>query len=281
MWNPSNKTPLIPGNILNRKGARNTASVPANVLKLLNEGRIESANLCEWLVVDQLALAEIVFRKLSWQEHLAALKRKFKGEAPATAPKKTAMIGKFLTTIFTDPKGVGTASEQLLGETSDSVRGWGAYLIGLNPELSLAEKFNMIRPYAADAHMDVPEIAWLALREEFIENQAEVLAILKPFTLDQHDRIRRFSSELTRPRGVWCRHVQALKDDPAPGIALLEPLKSDPSNYVRLSVGNWLNDASKSAPDLVRKTCARWAEESPTKETAHIIRRALRTLNKS
>ena len=272
---------MIPAHILNRTGARNTASVPADVLKLLNAGKIESANLCEWLVVDQLALAGIVFKKLSWQEYLPALRRKFKEEAPATAPKKTAAIGKFLTTIFTTRKSVETASELFLRETSDSARAWGAYLIGLNPELSLAEKFNLIRPYAADAHMNVPEIAWLALREEFIENQAEALTILKPFTLDQHDRIRRFVSELTRPREVWCRHVQALKDDPAPGIAILKPLKSDPSNYVRLSVGNWLNDASKSAPDLVRKTCARWEKESPTKETAHIIRRALRTLNKS
>ena len=272
---------MIPQHILNRTGARNTASVPGDVLKLLNSGEIESVNLCEWLVIDQLALAEVVFKKLGWQQHLPALKRHFTEEAPATAPKKIAAIGKFLTGIFTTRKDVTAASTLLLGEISDSARAWGGYLIGLNPSLSLAEKFELIRPYAADTNMAVPEIAWLALREQFIEKQAETLAILKVYVLDPDDHIRRFASELTRPRGVWCRHVQALKDDPSPGIGLLEPLKSDPSNYVRLSVGNWLNDASKSTPDLVQNTCDRWEKESPTKDTAHIIRRALRTLRKN
>ncbi len=272
---------MIPENILRRTGARNTASVPKDVLKLLNAGKIESVNLCEWLVIDQLALAGVVFKKLGWRTHLPALRMKFMAEAPATAPKKIAAIGKFLTGVFQGRKDTQAASTMLLGEVSDSARAWGGYLIGLHPGLTLAEKFQLIRPYAADTNMAVPEIAWLALREDFIGNQAETFAILKPFALDPDDHIRRFASELTRPRGVWCRHVQALKEDPAPGIALLEPLKSDPSNYVRLSVGNWLNDASKSAPELVRETCARWETESPTRETAHIIRRALRTLEKN
>lgn len=271
---------MIPAHIPDRTGARNTASVPADVLKLLNAGKIESVNLCEWLVIDQIALASVVFKKLGWQEHLPALSRHFRSEAPKTAPKKIAVIGRFLSRIFITRKEVEAASKLLLGEISDSARAWGGYLIGLHPGLSLAEKFEFIRPYAADTNMAVPEIAWLALREEFIANLTETLEILRPFALDPDDHIRRFTSELTRPRGVWCRHVQALKDDPAPGISLLEPLKSDSSNYVRLSVGNWLNDASKSAPALVRETCSRWETQSPTKETAHIVKRALRTLNK-
>ena len=271
---------MIPAHILDRTGARNTASVPTDVLKLLNAGKIQSVNLCEWLVIDQIALASVVFKKLGWQEHLPALKRRFKAEAPATAPKKIAAIGRFLTGIFHTRKETEAASKLLLGEISDSARAWGGYLIGLHPGLSLAEKFELIRPYAGDTNMAVPEIAWLALRETFIENLTETLVILQPFVTDPDNHIRRFASELTRPRGVWCRHVQALKDDPSPGMSLLEPLKSDPSNYVRLSVGNWLNDASKSAPGPVTEICARWEEESPTKETAHITKRALRTLRK-
>ena len=40
------------------------------------------------------------------------------------------------------------------------------------------------------------------------------------------------------------------------------------------------NDASKSQPDWVQAVCTRWLDESPTKETAYIVKRALRTLRK-
>lgn len=272
---------MIPDHILNRTGARNTASVPGNVRKLLNEGAIETVNLCEWLIVDQLALAGVIFRNLGWSEHLPALENLFSECEPTTAPKKIALIGEFLSSIFSTRKEIDRASTVLFDQASDSARSWAPWMIGLSQILSLNEKFCRIRPFASDKNMAVREIAWIALREEFIANTSQTFAILESYTTAPDDSIRRFASELTRPRGVWCRHVQSLKDDPLPGISLLEPLKSDPSKYVRLSVGNWLNDASKSAPALIRETCVRWERESPTPETAHIIARGLRTLRKS
>ena len=64
-------------------------------------------------------------------------------------------------------------------------------------------------------------------------------------------------------------------------MALLEPVRSDPERYVQNAVANWLNDASKSRPDWVRGVCERWERESPTRETAWIVRRGLRTLRKA
>jgi 3-methyladenine DNA glycosylase AlkC len=64
------------------------------------------------------------------------------------------------------------------------------------------------------------------------------------------------------------------------GLPIIEPLKSDEEKYVQDSVGNWLNDASKSKGDWVIKLCKKWNEVSPTKETKRITNRGLRTLKK-
>ncbi|MBC7979995.1 MAG: hypothetical protein H7Y36_05480, partial [Armatimonadetes bacterium] len=159
---------MIPESILRRKGSRNTASVPTEVLSLLNQGSLETVNLCEWLVVDQLNLAEREFPKFGWQKLLPTLRERFAKHMPLTAPKKLLLIGSLLAEHFTTPASIRSASQLLLVQPSDIVRSWGAYLIGLNAGLSLNEKLHLIRPYAADPNMSTREIAWLALREATI-----------------------------------------------------------------------------------------------------------------
>lgn len=64
-------------------------------------------------------------------------------------------------------------------------------------------------------------------------------------------------------------------------MTILETMRSDNEKYVRDSVGNWLNDASKTNPPFVHEVCKRWIKESPTKETEYIVKKALRTIEKT
>ncbi|WP_055716863.1 DNA alkylation repair protein [Streptomyces torulosus] len=92
--------------------------------------------------------------------------------------------------------------------------------------------------------------------------------------------VRRLASEGIRPRLPWARTLDVFVKDPRPVLEILEPLRSDPSEYVRKSVANNLNDISKDTPDLALATALRWLEESPTPETDWIVKHALRTLVK-
>lgn len=72
--------------------------------------------------------------------------------------------------------------------------------------------------------------------------------------------------------------VPALKKDPALILPILENLKNDPSETVRRSVANSLNDISKDHPALVAAIAQRW--KGIGKETDALIRHASRTLLK-
>jgi hypothetical protein len=66
--------------------------------------------------------------------------------------------------------------------------------------------------------------------------------------------------------------------DPTPNIELLDRLVDDPSDYVRRSVANHLNDISKDHPDLAVDLARRWRPRGDG--AAWAVRHGLRTLIK-
>jgi hypothetical protein len=91
--------------------------------------------------------------------------------------------------------------------------------------------------------------------------------------------VRRLASEGTRAYLPWAIRVRALLADPSATVPIIDALYRDPSDYVRRSVANHLNDLARHAPELVVATAARWlADPAPT--TASVVRRGLRTLIK-
>ncbi|HEV7620984.1 MAG TPA: DNA alkylation repair protein [Flavisolibacter sp.] len=91
-------------------------------------------------------------------------------------------------------------------------------------------------------------------------------------------KVRRLASEGSRPRLPWAMAVPALKKDPKPILPILENLKNDPSESVRRSVANNLNDIAKDHPEIVLLTAQKWTGIS--KETDAVIKHGSRTLLK-
>jgi 3-methyladenine DNA glycosylase AlkC len=160
---------------------------------------------------------------------------------------------------------------------SDIARCWAAQWV-MFASMPLDEKLQAVRRFAADPHFGVREVAWMAVRDEIARDVDEAVRLLLPWPHDADANIRRFASEATRPRGVWCAQIETLKREPWRGVTLIEPLKNDPSRYVQNSVANWLNDASKTQPEWVEEVCTRWERESRTAATTYIVRRARRSM---
>ena len=100
---------------------------------------------------------------------------------------------------------------------------------------------------------------------------------LKAWCNDANEHVRRLVSEGTRPRLPWGQRLPRFIRNAQPVVELLERIKDDPSEYVRRSVANNLNDISKDNPDLVLRICGEWSK-SATNERKWIIQRAARSL---
>jgi len=118
-----------------------------------------------------------------------------------------------------------------------------------------------------------------AIRPFIIENADKALSLMLEWSLSDDHHLRRLSSEGCRPRLPWAMSLPNLKKDPDLIFPILENLKDDPTEYVRKSVANNLNDISKDHPELVLERCRNWLGKS--KNTDWIIKHACRTLLKA
>ncbi|QGN38003.1 DNA alkylation repair protein [Klebsiella oxytoca] len=251
-----------------RKGATRIADIADDILQALSQGKLQSANLTEVLAIDQLALLQSVFPDLP-----AASLQVARTFAAQGIVKRMAGIAHLLLSEYGE-EGIARS----LAHGSDTVRGWACFMLGAAADLTLDERLNAIYPLADDDHFGVREWAWLALRPHLARELDLAFELLAPWTSSSSERIRRFACESLRPRGVWCAHLGALKQQPQRALAILTPLRADPSAYVQDSVANWLNDAGKDNPDWVRALCAQWLAESPSPATQRICQRAMRNL---
>ena len=243
------------------------ADVPPARLAALQAGAAETRVLAESLAMDLAALAETCVPALGGD----AIDR-LRAAGDTGISRRMALFGRLVVERLTP-----AAQAALAAHRSDMLRGVACFAIGAEPDRPLAARLEAVQRFADDPHVGVREWAWLAVRPHIAAAPEAAIASLAPWTGDGSDRVRRFATEATRPRGVWSAHLPLLKANPALGLPVLEPLRADPSRYVQDSVANWLNDAAKDQPDWVAALVERWAAACPGPATDYIRRRAMRS----
>lgn len=117
-----------------------------------------------------------------------------------------------------------------------------------------------------------------AVRPFLLRYPRQTLAQLMRWAASDDDHRRRLASEGCRPRLPWAMRLPALIADPTPILPILERLRDDPSESVRRSVANNLNDIAKDHPDIVIDVARRWLGSSAA--TDRLVKHACRTLLK-
>ncbi|HEY0271927.1 MAG TPA: DNA alkylation repair protein [Chitinophaga sp.] len=117
-----------------------------------------------------------------------------------------------------------------------------------------------------------------AVRPFLLKYYDQLLAQMLQWSTHKSPAVRRLASEGSRPRLPWAMGIPALKKDPSPLLPILENLKDDPSESVRRSVANNLNDIAKDHPDVVIAIAQKWQGISPAVDA--VIKHGSRTLLK-
>jgi len=193
----------------------------------------------------------------------------------ATLPTDFARAAPLIETALA-PAETGEAMADLQGLQA-GLRGWILWPVGEfvarrgldQPERALQTLHALTQRFTAE----------FAIRPFIVRHPDLVFNTLQRWCRDDSHHVRRLVSEGSRPRLPWGLQLKALIQDPSPTLPLLRALQDDPSEYVRRSVANHLNDIAKDHPAHV----AQWLQEhlpgAPEARRA-LLRHASRTLIK-
>ena len=161
----------------------------------------------------------------------------------------------------------------------------------LDKQISKALEYMFLPHYIEKNGLDFPEISLrvfeniteftsceFAIRPFIITHESYVVPKLKTWSFHQNHHVRRLASEGCRPRLPWAMALPKYKKDPTTILSILNNLLNDPSEYVRKSVANNLNDISKDHPETLINFTKKHIGE--TEKSDWILKHACRTLLK-
>jgi 3-methyladenine DNA glycosylase AlkC len=179
-----------------------------------------------------------------------------------------------------DWPGIERAVRRALGD--EAFRSWMTWPVGEAAAVIALERTD---PPATGAGLDLLAALTSRLSSEFalrpfLAHDLEgTLAVARDWTEDGDEHVRRLASEGTRLNLPWGKRVRALDENVGITVPIVDALYRDPSEYVRRSAANHLNDISRKDADLALGVARRWLDEGD-EETPRVVRHALRSLVK-
>jgi 3-methyladenine DNA glycosylase AlkC len=180
---------------------------------------------------------------------------------PDDFPKATKLIEKIITQLRKDK---GNEDRLVFAFFPDYIETYG-----LNDLKSSVKAIEFITQFVS---------CEFAVRPFLLKFGKPMMDQMITWSLHENHKVRRLASEGSRSRLPWGMALPEFKKDPMPLLPLLENLKNDPSEWVRKSVANNINDIAKDNPEVVLSIAAKW--KGISKETDAIIKHGCRTLLK-
>ena len=118
-----------------------------------------------------------------------------------------------------------------------------------------------------------------SIRPFLLKYDQKVFSYLNKWKKDKNHHVRRLVTEGTRPNLPWGIKVDNINEKLQRNIKLISSLKSDPSEYVRRSVANHLNDISRLDEKLYFESITTF--EVGNENIERVIRHSARSLLKA
>ncbi|MCP9750418.1 DNA alkylation repair protein [Ferruginibacter sp. HRS2-29] len=201
------------------------------------------------------------FDGMEWKDRMKHTTRVLHTVMPADFPKAAKLIRKLIVQLRKDNAGDDALAYIFLPDYIETY--------GLEHLQVSVEAFEFITQFIS---------CEFAVRPFILKYGQSMMDEMVKWSVHESYKVRRLASEGSRPRLPWAMALPELKKDPSPVLPILENLKNDPSESVRRSVANNLNDIAKDHPSVVIAIAKKW--KGVTKETDAVIKHGARTLLK-
>ncbi|SEJ27870.1 3-methyladenine DNA glycosylase AlkC [Dyadobacter koreensis] len=214
---------------------------------------------------DKKKFIELIFNKdfnsMEWKERMKHTTRVFHEFMPADFPEAVKTIERIIARLR---KNNFTDDNLAFIFFPDYVE-----VYGIEDLKTSAKAFEFITQFIS---------CEFAVRPFIVKYNDQMIGYMVNWSMHESPKVRRLASEGSRPRLPWAMAIPELKKNPRAILPILENLKTDPSESVRRSVANSLNDIAKDNPKIVLDIALKW--KGISKETDAIIKHGSRTLLK-